>query len=177
MSDNFYGWIGKTKKYVSKRGGEGTDTSKYIKYYAIENGAKIADNNDVKTKNLLQYNENYYYVLSIAKGRRTWAPYPFIDKLRDEEKKGVYFILTQDGNSDGEGILWCLQYDKSMKLVLNNRNNAGDYYSLPIKTVKEKADKEKANKEYKFSLYNEEEMNRILTEILGGKNAELDNGK
>lgn len=159
MSDKFYGWIGKLKNYTLNGGrGAGTDTSKYIKYYAEQIGATIADDlKDVRTKNLLMYEGKYYYVLSIGKGRPAWAPYPFIDNLEN-----VYFILTRDGNEEGEGTLWHFKYDKeNMKLTRNERKNGGDYYALPLNKVKEECEG------IPFSLYDGEEMKKILRKVLG----------
>lgn len=140
----FYGWIGKNNsKKIGKRD-NGTDTASYIKYFANQIGASAANITEINSKNLLEKNGRYYYILSISNGKSSWAPYPFIDKLA---KKESYMLLTIDGVNKGEGTIFKLELSdeklEELGLSLVKRDDAGDYYYLPLSKVNEIKSEEK----------------------------------
>jgi len=163
MSYYYYGWIGNTDASVRSYKWKSTDTSSKIKYFAKKLGAKEYNEEGIISKNLICFNDRIYYILSIAAGNGAWAPYPFINKLDD-----FTLILTRDGRDDGTGELWTLDketFEKlNLKLISRNKEGAGDYYSLPIKVLKEINAPNYKYSFYKFETDNNE--NEYIREIL-----------
>ncbi len=158
-----YGWIGKNNSKKIGQRDSGTDTASYIKFFANQIGAEVANIEDVYSKNLLKKGNKYYYVLSISNGKSSWAPYPFIDKLESEDS---FMLLTIDGVNKSEGTIYKVNLSevKKLNLKLVKRNNARNYYSLPLSKVKEATPTEKD-----YQMMNEDADNyikKVLVELM-----------
>lgn len=121
-----YGWIGKSKIIISNH--NQTRTSEYMKHAAQKCGAKLCKYQELKirTKNLVEKADTYYYILSRGKMQNTWTVSPFIHNL----PKRVILILTHDL---GEDIceLWIVKEPK--KLDMNRRGpENNEYYELTV---------------------------------------------
>ena len=175
-----YGWImkaGDSKIRISKNRGTGTKTGEYFGYFFTKE-AGVMKSEKIRSKNLYEKGDQFYYILSIGKGKSTWAPYPFITELEN-----LTLILTQDSD-EGKGNVWVIKKDGEKKkiesdqsyffngieLKKQSRDDAGDYYSLSLNQVKNIKKKNGEGQEPDFSFDNSKEGSRIsdvVNRILG----------
>lgn len=146
MEQKMYGWIGKVSNKTVGKSRRRTNTADYFKHYLGDevHSEKLKNG----SRNLFKIHNTYYYVLSIGKGKKEWAPYPYIERLRP-----LCLILTQDkvndNSNENKGNVWIVRIDD----IENNHNNHGeliingvelkkqsgindsDYYSLSLNQV------------------------------------------
>lgn len=145
MENQFYGWLGQGKNKTTSIRGSGTNTASYFKYYLTQLGAK--QDTEIRSKNLFVMEDGRkYYILSISKGRPTWASSTFIENSKNGQ---MHLILTQD-TGESSGRVWDFPInvikltDEAITLEQNGesyifnrqgRRGAGDYYALSVSKV------------------------------------------
>ena len=162
----YYGWIKKVNTKKTNMRGSGTKTADYFKYYFEQNGLK--KNEKHRSKNLYSSENGNFYILSIGSGKTMWAPYPFIKDINN-----LCLVLTRD-TGECTGDVWIVELDDvkdlensisicGVELSLTPRENAGAYYSLSMKALKEirKNENKLEVADYSFNLNANNDENRI----------------